>query len=331
MPYTVWSAFDSFRHNQVDLDPDVSAKARTSRDYLFEQIKKLASQDAYFPNVSSYIPFGSFARKTRIRPLKDIDLMPLMNGRGTSCYSSSTPYIYLLKIDDRNAPLANFDNGNGYVNSTKVLNKLKNLLYLVPNYRRAELKRNMQAVVLDLISYTWVFDIVPSVEFFDWQGNTAFYLIPDGKGDWIKTNPKIDQKNITRVNQWQNNKFISTVRLLKYWNGRTHKPVLKSYYFETIAIKNFDYSKQISDYQNAVKFFFNNSSPHIWSSCPDPKDLGPNLDLEVSYETKQKVVNAIAEARQFADYALMYESQSNHKDAIYWWRRVFGSEFPEYG
>ena len=134
MSYTVWSAFDSFRHDKVDLDSDVSAKAKTSRDYLFEQIKSLSSQDVYFPNVLSYISFGSFARKTRIRPLKDIDFMPLMNGRGTSCYPSSTPYIYLLKIDDRNAPLANFDNGYGYVNSTKVLNKLKSLLSSVRNY-----------------------------------------------------------------------------------------------------------------------------------------------------------------------------------------------------
>lgn len=331
MAYTVWSAFDCFRHDKVDIDSDVSAKARTSRDYLFEQIKRLSNQDAYFPNVSGYISFGSFARKTRIRPLKDIDFMPLMNGRGISCYPSSTPYLFLLKIDDRNAPLANFDNGNGYVSSTKVLNRLKHLISSVPNYTKADLKRNMQAVVLNLKSYDWVFDIVPSVALADGYGKTSCYLIPDGKGNWIKTDPRIDQVNITRVNQWHSNNFIPVARLLKYWNGRIHKPVLKSYYFETIAIKTFDYSTQISDYQNAVKFFFNNSSPHIWSSCPDPKGLGQNLDLEVSYETKQKVVNAIAEARQFADYALMYESQSNHKDAIYWWRRVFGSEFPEYG
>lgn len=333
MSYTVWGAFDSFRSNTVDLNSNISKTARSSRDYLFEQIKKLAAQDNCFPNILSYIAFGSFARKTRIRPLADIDIMPIMNGNRTSCLNSYIPYVYLLKIVDRYAPLANFDDGYGCVNSTKVLNRLKTLLSSVPNYRKAELKKNMQAVTLNLISYTWVFDIVPSVILLDVYGNISCYLIPDGKGNWIKTDPSIDQINITRVNQQNSNKFIPTLRLLKYWNKRTHKPVLPSYYFETIAIKTFDYSSTIGSYQSAINFFFKNCTTYLWNPCQDPKNLGHNLDSDVSYDTKRKVADAIEEAKKFSDYALMYENQNppDYKNAIYWWCRVFGSEFPEYG
>jgi hypothetical protein len=39
----------------------------------------------------------------------------------------------------------------------------------------------------------------------------------------------------------------------------------------------------------------------------------------------------MSEASTWAGYALMYEAQSKHDEAIYWWQRVFGSQFPSYG
>jgi hypothetical protein len=76
MPYTVWGAFDTFRKNTVDLVADEVSRALVSRDYLIDQIKTLARTDATFPRTSGdAIPYGSFARKTKIRPLDDIDLL----------------------------------------------------------------------------------------------------------------------------------------------------------------------------------------------------------------------------------------------------------------
>jgi hypothetical protein len=133
------------------------------------------------------------------------------------------------------------------------------------------------------------------------------------------------------VNKHHNGQFLPTVRLLKYWNRRTHKPRLSSYYFETLAIKVFDYASPITGFPEAVKYFFDTCPAHLLSSCPDPKNLGPDLDTDVSWEVKTKVSEAIATAAKYAGYALMYESKSDYKNAIYWWQRVFGSEFPNYG
>jgi hypothetical protein len=125
MPYTVWGAFDAFREDTVDLNAHQSDQARSSRNYLFTQIKSLNTNDRNFPRVSTFIPYGSFARKTKIWPLDDIDMLIVLDGRHTEAVvSSGNPYIYWLRISDRSADLARFPDDYGYVNSTKVLNNL---------------------------------------------------------------------------------------------------------------------------------------------------------------------------------------------------------------
>lgn len=333
MPYTVWGAFDKFRKDNVDIDSDVSKKAKSSRDYLFDQLKALARDDSYFPKLTgSYLPYGSFARKTKICPLDDIDFLLLLNGQDTEVQASQNqPYTYWLKIKSTTAPLALFPDDCNYVNSTKVLNKIKSSLASVSNYRRAEIKKDMHAVTLDLISYDWAFDIVPAVPIYDLFGKIVYYLIPNGTGDWIRTDPRIDSTNVTGVNSWHDGEFLPVMRLLKYWNRRTHKPRLSSYYFENLALEVFQYSTKITSYPQAVKYFFDYCPSQLMSSCPDPKNLGPALDANIDWATKQKVSAAMSEAATQAGYALMYQGQSNDKDAIYWWGRVFGPEFPEYG
>jgi len=333
MAYTVWGAFNNFRQDTVDLAPDDTKTARASRDYLFDQIRRLAQNNWDFPRLGGgYLSFGSFPRKAKIQPLDDIDVLILLNGRGTEVSQSySELYTYYLKVMEDSAPLSLFADEYGYVNSTKILNKIKSHLSSISNYKKAEIKKTMQAVTLALKSYDWVFDIVPAVPVYCSSGKIAYYLIPDGKGKWIRTDPRIDSSNITQVNSRHDGKFLPTVRLLKYWNTRTHKPRFQSYYFENLAIKVFQNAPVINDFPTAVEYFFYNCPYYIRLSCPDPKGLGPALDLSVDWSTKGKVIDAMSEASTFAGYALMYEAKSDHKEAIYWWGRIFGSEFPTYG
>ncbi len=339
MAYTVGGAFNAFRTGIVDLDADVTKTGRASRDYLVDQIKAIAKSNTSFPRLGGdYRPYGSFARRTKIRPLDDIDLLLVLSGRGTTEASASALNTYRLKITDSTAPLAAYPEATGsffdtatYVNSTRVLNAIKSGLTAVPNYRKAAIKRTGVAVTLDLSSRTWAFDIVPSVEVADSTGATKHYLIPNGKGQWMRTYPRIDTTNVTTANTRHANKLLPTLRLLKYWNGRTMKPRLPSYYFETLVLKTFASGSAITDYSAAVKHFFDNAQTYLWLSCPDPKGLGPALDTSVDYTTKMKVGEAMKQAAKWAGYALMYDGQSNSKDAIYWWGKVFGSAFPAYG
>jgi hypothetical protein len=331
MPYTVWGAFDKFRKDNVDLDPSDTVKARSSRDYLVGQLKDLNSHDSDCPKITGHVPFGSFARKTKIRPLDDIDLLALIAGSGVAVESTWDQYVFKLKIIDRYAFLARFDDGSGYVSSTRLLNQIKKSLSKVKNYSKAEIKRTGEAIVLNLTSYTWVFDIVPSVPVVNYYNSTDYYLIPNGSGNWKRTDPRKDTEFVTRVNKQHNFNLLPTMRLLKYWNARPHKPRLSSYYFETVALKVFDNSTVIDSFPKAIRYFFNIGTVYIDGSCPDPKGLGQALDKDVDAETKRKVKAAMNEAYSAAGDALTYEAQDKQEVAINAWKKVFGPAFPSYG
>lgn len=172
MVYTTQDAFNLFRSREVDLTDDVTKDARASRDFLLRQIESTAKDSKAFPKLyGGAISFGSFARSTKTQPLDDIDLLLLLNGHGTAAQQSQvTTYTYWLEVADPTASMAAFPDDCGYVNSTKVLNAIKAGLSDVRKYKKADIKKNMEAVTLSLPSYDWVFDIVPAVPIGNWKG-----------------------------------------------------------------------------------------------------------------------------------------------------------------
>ena len=333
MPYTVTSAFQTFQSHYVDLEKGDVDRARTSRNFLEGQLTNLPGKVANFPPLyGSFMYFGSFSRKTKIRPLDDIDLMLLLDGKNTSVVHWSG-YTYLLRITDQNSPLWQYRNdGDYYLNSTKVLNKIKSSLSQVQYYRNSDVKRNGVAVVLDLTSYPWVFDIVPAFPVDNGLGGVAHYLIPDGNGKWMRTDPRIDQATITIANQTHNGNLLPLMRIMKYWNTHHYATrKLSSYYLETLLITAFRYYPAITSLRLGKLTAFQQLATLVMGSCPDPKGLGPNLDASVPWETKVKVQEQANQMAQNARYALNYEQQSNDAEAVKWWKFIFYPDFPTYG
>jgi hypothetical protein len=333
MPYTIPFAFEQFRENSVDLDSSETSRARASRDYLCDQLHELADRVSGFPTLNpGCLPYGSFRRSTKIRPLNDIDLLLPLNGRGTQEMTGhGQPYESWLYVNDANTSLDSFVGTNSFVDSNKILYKIRDSLPNVGSYYKAGIHKRGCAVTLNLLSYPWVFDIVPAVPISNSNGNTLYYLIPDGSGDWIRTDPRIDQKNITTANQEHGGNLLPTMRLLKYWNVHGSQPRLGSYYFENMVLSVFKYASSISDLPAAVEYFFRNHSTALWLDCPDPKGLGPNLDANVDGSTKLTVSKAMEAAAANANLALRAKAADRHQDAFTYWQHVFGSGFPKYG
>ena len=330
MPYTVALSFDQYRTKTVDLDPVETAIARKSRDYLVEQLGQLPSRDSTFPPLYGGCQyFGSFARKTKVRPLDDIDLLLLLNGKNTSAEFYSG-YTYQVRVTDNTCVLWRYTD-NGYLNSTKVLNKLKSSLQIIPSYQKAESKRTGEAVTLKLTSYSWVFDIVPAFPVSDGMGGTAYYLISDGDSRWKRTDPRSDQATITAANQHHKNFLIPLIRVMKYWNTNSRAaPRLMSYYFETMLINGLKFQPSLGGIRESIPLAFRQLANQVVLSCPDQKGLGPNLDSDVSWDTKSKVQEAATKRAEYADWALEYERQGNHIEAIKWWGYTL-PDFPPYG
>jgi len=51
MALTVWGAFNAFREQSVDIASTTSNTARSSRDYLFEQLKQIDTNQVMFPDM----------------------------------------------------------------------------------------------------------------------------------------------------------------------------------------------------------------------------------------------------------------------------------------
>ncbi|MDF4613050.1 hypothetical protein P3434_18440 [Vibrio parahaemolyticus] len=91
MPTTVNSAFNQFMADNVNIDSKKTTTARSSRDYLKGQVKGLTD---FFPLYSDKdINFGSFARRTKIRPLDDIDMIFTLSANGYTWEETAPEYL----------------------------------------------------------------------------------------------------------------------------------------------------------------------------------------------------------------------------------------------
>ncbi|MPQ49276.1 nucleotidyltransferase [Marinifilum sp. N1E240] len=327
MATTVNSAFDEFNKDIVNLLKDRTDKARTSREWLLTQLNGLDSKedlDFPFKYDSMHINFGSFQRRTKIRELDDIDLMFCFTANGAS-YTLYPNNIYHINTPNAGQRLKNLSDSD-VLNSRRVVNKVKNSLSQISQYKSAELHSRGEAATLSLSSYEWVFDIVPC-----FYTDTGLYLIPDGNGNWKPTDPRIDQDRVTTANQNKDGRLLQLIRILKYWNRRNSSYTIGSYLFENIVINFANAKSELSkwiDYD--IRSFFLYLKSAIWNSVNDPKGFQGDLN-GFSFSEKQSISQKADWAYQKADEAIKAEvDDKDVEKSINKWREIFGDDFPKY-
>lgn len=152
MATTVNNAFAEFMKEKVNLDQEKTKIARSSRDNLIDNIKGFSGDSDFFVEYTDKIlRFGSFERRTKIRPIDDIDLMLCLSGEGTRTYIQSEEVFYIngSDVDSKNGLMT--DNTN-YLNSTKVINRFISKLSDLQDYSKAEMHKNHEAAPLQLKS-----------------------------------------------------------------------------------------------------------------------------------------------------------------------------------
>ncbi|WP_090984146.1 SMODS domain-containing nucleotidyltransferase [Pedobacter suwonensis] len=325
MAQTVNTAFNEFNTNIVNLDPNRTDRANSSRDWLWEQLNKLDDKDDLdfpFKYKERHIKYGSFARKTKIRELDDVDVMFCLTANGATYLKQYENYIINTPNAGNRLRLLS---DNDILNSTKVVNKLKLSLAKIEHYKSAKLHNRGEAATLDLNSYEWVFDIVPC-----FYTDTDLYLIPDGNGNWKSTDPRVDQKLVTEVNQKNQGRALQLIRTLKYWNRYNSTHTITSYLFEQIVI-NFITTSQLGQWLDFdIRDFFYYLSVHIYYAVNDPKGIQGDLNY-LTYEQKKAILEKSSWAFDKAKEAVSAETQEkNQEKAINKWREIFGYNFPKY-
>lgn len=325
MSYTVDNAFNSFIGKNIKLLENQVAVARASRDNLIQTINNFSDNHDFF-NVyfDKNLKYGSFARHTKNKPLDDIDLMVCFSAsndgeRRSYSENGGTIRINGIRFDEDCCLL---HSGTKYLNSAKVINRLISKLSDIDDYKKAEMHRNHEAATLQLRSYPWNFDITPC-----FYTDTGLYLIPDGSGNWKKTDPRIDNERIKTINQYHKGKILDVIRLMKYWNKRRVTLRIESYMLECMILAYYEISPQKEHYwiDMEIRDLFGALSVAIFKDVPDPKGIQGDLN-KLSLEERSKINYALTDAYNKACEAVSVSLYDSSK-AIHKWHEVFGDAF----
>lgn len=333
MANTVISAFNEFMVNTVNLDKDRTKEARGSRDWLVAQIKGFPTDENDFPilHPDLYVYFGSFARRTKKRPLDDIDMLIVLHAQG-NMYNEYFDRIEITVPESADRQLKLCNDNTRILNSIKVINKFLKGLEGVDQYKNAKIKRNQEAATLELKTKDWNFDIVPAFITQEDMNGKTFYLIPDGKGNWKKTDPRLDRDRTTRVNTSKNGRVLNVIRATKYWNKRATMPSMGSYLLENMILDYYENSySDVSEFVDIEMVnILGDLKSRVYNIVNDPKNIQGNINNLTSDE-KLKISNRASSDYEKAKEARRLEDEEKHKESINKWREIFGNDFPTFG
>lgn len=332
MAKTVIEAFNKFLADTVNLDPERTKEARISRDWLVGQIGTFPDDDNKFPNIytEKNIFYGSFSRSTKKRPLDDIDIMICL--KADACTYNELADKIEIKVPDTATRFKDYVNERtSILNSRKLINTFVTKLADIPQYKKAEIKRNLEAATLNLLTYDWVFDIVPCFFTSEDAYKRTYYIIPDGNGNWKKTDPRLDSERLSKLNKTHEGNLLNVIRAVKYWNNRPTMPTMGSYLLENMILDYYAEKTSVASKFVDIELVdvFLAIHRRIYNPVNDPKIIQGDLN-NLSSEDKKKIFD-----RAYQDYVKAFEArklekEKNEKDSINKWIEIFGDKFPKY-
>jgi hypothetical protein len=294
---TIDEAFRKFK-KRLELNDkeqaNASARQKEVRDYL----------DTKFKIDRSFLT-GSYARWTKTKPLKDIDIFFVLNS-SENHYRSEAP----------SAVLADFHGAlvEKYGNKARQQNRSLNVDFGVV----ADADDNTDCRVISV-------DVVPAFE----KGED--FEIPDNElGRWIKTNPKTHAAEATTAHQAYSNEWKGLVRMVKYWNNNPkhgEKPVKPSFLIEVMALQCL-HGGWGGSFDREIQGFFATLAARILDDWPDPAGLGPAISNGMDIARKQRARELLRAAEREATLAIDLVRRGKNGEALRAWRELFGPRFP---
>ena len=296
---TIEEAFRKFK-SRMELNDreqqNASARQKEVREYL----------DTKFAIANSFLT-GSYARYTKTKPLKDIDIFFVLKDSERS-YRDKAPSVVINDFWDA----------------------------LVDKYGKDAVRKQSRSVNVDFgvvvdaddnTDYRILsVDVVPAFAVGD------DYEIPDtDTGKWIKTNPKTHAEKATAAHQAYSSEWKGLVRMVKYWNNNprhgTDKPVKPSFLIEVMALQCL-YGGWQGRFEYEIESLFSTLADRIFDTWTDPAGLGPPISDGMDNARKQRARELLLAASRDARGAINLAQQGRNGDALKAWRALFGPRFP---
>ena len=295
---TVNEAFRKFR-SRLELNEreqkNASARHTEVRDLL----------NTKFEVARSFLT-GSYARYTKTKPLKDIDIFFDLKDAERR-YRSEAPSIVIGDFHD----------------------------VLVEKYGNNAVRKQSRSVGVDFgvvvdaddnTDYRVVsIDVVPAFAVGD-----DFEIPDDDSGRWIKTNPEIHASKATAAHRAFSNEWKGLVRMAKYWNNNARhgeKPVKPSFLIEVMALQCL-YGGWQGRFDYEIQGFFSALADRIFDEWPDPAGLGPAISNGMDAPRKRRARELLTVASSEATIAIDHARRGRNGEALRAWRALFGPKFP---
>lgn len=244
---------------------------------------------------------GSYARHTKTKPLKDIDIFVVL-GADEAWRKSKHPQGVL---DDLEKCLADVYGASQVERDRRCVT-----VY----FEKKHQTQHEDGKVLSL-------DVVPAFSAGD------DYEIPDeALGSWIKTNPAIHAEQSTAKNKALSGAWIPLVKMLKSWNRANGKPIQPSFLIEVMALDLVD--GPFNTFPDEARRFFAAAAASIDDDWPDPAGLGPPISDEMDAGRCAAARSKLRDAEVLAARAFRCEQQGHEGEAVRLWKQVFGEFFP---
>lgn len=295
---TVDEAFRKFK-NRLELNDkeqkNASARQTEVRDYL---VTKFAIDRSFLT--------GSYARHTKTKPLKDIDIFFVLK-ESEKHYRSKAPSVVIGAFYD----------------------------VLVEKYGKDAVRKQSRSVNIDFgevidaddnTDYRVVsVDVVPA-----FAAGDDYEIPDDDTGKWIKTNPEIHASKATAAHQAFSNEWKGLVRMVKYWNNNARhgeKPVKPSFLIEVMALQCL-YGDWQGRFDYEIQGLLSTLSDRIFDEWPDPAGLGPAISNGMDAARKQRARDLLTAASRDATIAIDHARRGRNGEALKAWRTLFGPKFP---
>lgn len=250
---------------------------------------------------------GSYARHTKTKPLKDIDIFFVLSESEKHYHSKAASVV----LDDFYSAL-------------------------VDKYGQASVREQARSVNVD---FGVVIDSddntdyrIVSIDAVPCFATGDEYEIPDSaSGKWIKTNPEIHKKKATEAHQAYANEWKGLVRMVKYWNNNpkhgSEKPVKPSFLMEVMALECL-HGGWGGSFDREIQAFLATLADRIYDEWPDPAGLGPAISDDMDAARKERAHRLLQVASHEASLAINHVRCGRNGEALRAWRELFGPKFP---
>jgi hypothetical protein len=290
---TTAEAFDKFRQ-RLELSTTESKDAQRCYTEVRECIRSGF-------DISNDFLSGSYARHTKTKPLKDVDI------------------LFVMGSDE------NWRRQNAPIETLRAFETCLKKKYTDKD--QVEIGRRSVSIEFEKASYAdgdegkvLSVDAVPAFPVGD------DYEIPDKiTGTWIKTNPATHAKKATAKNEELGGSWVPLVKMIKAWNRANDRPVRPSFLLEVMALQLVD--SPFSSYAEEVRNFFAAAAARIHDSWPDPAGLGPPVSDQMTQDLVQAARTGLRDAERRALIAFRTE-RTSQGEALRLWRGILGEYFP---